>query len=64
MYSNENDLVFDGYLGSGTTAAACLVENRRFIGSELKAEYFSIVERRIKKIKNTPTLFNGDSKVA
>lgn len=39
-YSNEGDLVFDGYSGSGTTAHACMVENRLFIGSELNKEYF------------------------
>lgn len=63
MYSNQNDLVFDGYLGSGTTAAACIIENRRFIGSELNPEYFSIIDRRINHLKNTPTLFNNTTTI-
>ena len=37
-YSNEGDTVFDGYSGSGTTAAACIKEKRHFIGSELNKE--------------------------
>ena len=39
-YSNKNDLVFDGYSGSGTTAHACIIEGRNFIGSELNKEYY------------------------
>jgi hypothetical protein len=39
-FSNENDLVFDGYMGSGTTAHACIKENRNFIGAELNKEYY------------------------
>ncbi|MFW5871643.1 MAG: DNA methyltransferase [bacterium] len=34
LASNENDLVLDFHIGSGTTAAACLKSNRRFIGIE------------------------------
>lgn len=39
-YSNEGDLVFDGYSGSGTTAHACLLENRNFKGSETDKNYY------------------------
>lgn len=56
-YSNENDLVFDGYLGSGTTAAACLKEKRRFIGSELSKEYFDLSVKRLEEIRAKPELF-------
>jgi site-specific DNA-methyltransferase (adenine-specific) len=34
-FSNENELVFDGYMGSGTTAHACILEKRNFIGAEM-----------------------------
>lgn len=37
--SNEGDLVFDGFLGSGTTAIAALASNRRFLGVELEPAY-------------------------
>jgi len=56
-YSNENDLVFDGYSGSGTTAAACLKEKRRFIGSELSKEYFDLSVKRLEQIRAKPELF-------
>lgn len=47
-YSNEGDTIFDGYMGSGTTAAACIEEKRNFIGSENNKEYFELAEKRIK----------------
>lgn len=56
-YSNENETVFDGYSGSGTTAAACLKENRQFIGSELSKEYFEMSVKRLDEIVRQPELF-------
>jgi len=56
-YSNKNDLVFDGYSGSGTTAVACLKEKRRFIGSELSKEYFDLSVKRLEEIRAKPELF-------
>lgn len=56
-YSNENDLVFDGYSGSGTTAAACLKEKRNFIGSEMNKEYFNRSVKRLEEIVMQPELF-------
>jgi len=43
----ENDLVIDPYLGSGTTAIACIIEKRRFLGCEIKKEYIDIASSRI-----------------
>ena len=45
--TNENDVVLDPYLGSGTTALACLLNSRRFKGSELNKKYFEIAKNRI-----------------
>jgi site-specific DNA-methyltransferase (adenine-specific) len=45
--SNENDLVLDCFIGSGTTGAACINTNRRFIGIELDEVYFNIAKDRI-----------------
>ncbi|MFO0090045.1 MAG: DNA-methyltransferase [bacterium] len=56
-YSNENDLVFDGYMGSGTTAVASIIENRRFIGSELNKKYFDKATKRIDYEKSKLSLF-------
>ena len=47
LCSKENDLVFDGFMGSGTTAVACKQLNRRFIGFELNKEYCDIANERL-----------------
>ncbi len=46
-WSNENDTVYDPFMGSGTTAVACQNLNRNFIGSELSKEYCDIAEERL-----------------
>ena len=47
--SKEDDLVLDPFLGSGTTIIAAIKHNRRGAGSEIKSEYISIAEDRIRK---------------
>jgi site-specific DNA-methyltransferase (adenine-specific) len=49
-YTNENDLVLDNCMGSGSTGVACNNLNRRFIGIEKDEKYFRIAENRIKNI--------------
>ena len=46
-YTNENDLVLDFTMGSGSTGVACMNTNRRFIGIELDENYFNIAVDRI-----------------
>jgi len=46
-WSNENDLVYDPFMGSGTTAKMALLNNRKFVGSEIAKEYCEIAEKRI-----------------
>lgn len=48
-YTNENDLVLDNCMGSGTTGLACKLTNRQFIGIEKDEEYFKIAKERIEK---------------
>jgi site-specific DNA-methyltransferase (adenine-specific) len=50
-FSNENNLVVDLTMGSGTTGVACKNTNRRFIGIEKDENYFKIAEKRINDIK-------------
>ena len=45
--SDENDLILDCFMGSGTTGVACKNLNRKFIGIELSKEYFEIAKERI-----------------
>lgn len=49
-YTNENDLVLDFTMGSGSTGVACMNTNRRFIGIELDENYFNIAKDRIESI--------------
>lgn len=55
-WSNEGDLVYDCFMGSGTTAKMALINNRNFIGSEIAKEYCDIAEKRIQNVRNN--LFN------
>ena len=51
--SQEGDIVFDPFMGIGSTGMACVELNRRFIGVELDEVYFPISKNRIEKqIKN------------
>jgi site-specific DNA-methyltransferase (adenine-specific) len=47
-FSNENNLVVDLTMGSGSTGIACINTNRRFIGIEKDDKYFEIAEQRFK----------------
>ena len=46
-YSNENDLVLDNTMGSGSTGVACVNLNRNFVGIEMDKTYFEIAKGRI-----------------
>jgi site-specific DNA-methyltransferase (adenine-specific) len=48
-YTNENDIVLDNTMGSGTTAVACINTNRRFVGIEKEQNYFDICIDRCNK---------------
>ena len=54
-HSNTDDIVFDGFMGSGTTAAAALDLDRKFLGFELDEYYYEVA---IKRIKNHTTQTN------
>lgn len=56
-YSKENDLIFDGFFGSGTTAIACIRTKRQFIGCELDKEYFEKACERIETELRQGVLF-------
>lgn len=46
-YTNENGVVLDNCMGSGSTGVACVNTNRNFIGIELNDKYFEIAKQRI-----------------
>ncbi len=50
--SNRGDIVLDCFMGSGTTALACLELDRNFIGCERDLNYFNLCNERIEKRRN------------
>ena len=54
--TNEGDVVLDPFLGSGTTAVSCVLNNRKYIGIEKEKEYFELAKKRAedaeRKMKN------------
>ncbi len=45
--SNENDIVFDPFMGSGTTAIACIKHDRHYVGCEKSLKYIEMCNKRI-----------------
>jgi DNA modification methylase len=54
---NIQGVIYDPFMGSGSTGVAALQMGRGFIGCELSPEYFAIAERRIKQAALQQTLF-------
>ena len=48
-WSSEGDIVFDPFMGSGTTGKMARLNNRDFIGCEISEDYFKIAQERIEK---------------
>lgn len=47
-WTNEGDVVYDCFMGSGTTAKVAHLLNRRWIGSEISPEYKKLADERLK----------------
>lgn len=62
--TNEGDLVVDPFLGSGTTAIACIIEKRRFIGAEIQESYFNIASQRVQDAFDGKIHYRPDIPVA
>ena len=56
-YTNKNEIVFDPFMGSGTTAIVCVEHNRKYVGSEIIEVTCKIAENRISKINNADKFF-------
>jgi site-specific DNA-methyltransferase (adenine-specific) len=56
--ARRGGVVFDPFMGSGTTGVACVQAGRDFIGIEIDQGYFSIAERRIKEAGAQGMLFD------
>lgn len=51
ILSNENDIILDPFMGSGSTGKVAKQNNRNFIGVELSKEYFEIAKNRINEVE-------------
>ena len=49
-HSNENDVVLDPFMGSGTTCVACIETNRKYIGIERDEKYYQSAKKRIERL--------------
>ena len=52
-WSNEGDVVFDPFVGSGTTCKMAIINSRNYIGVEKDEEYFKMAKNRISEASNT-----------
>lgn len=55
--SKEGDIVYDPFMGSGTTALASVKLGRHFIGSEISEKYVLMANKKIKTEKQQLKLF-------
>ena len=55
--SDIDDIVYDPFIGSGTTAIASIINNRNYIGSEISKNYVNIANKRIKPYLTQTKLF-------
>jgi site-specific DNA-methyltransferase (adenine-specific)/modification methylase len=56
-FSKENDLVYDPFMGTGTTAIASILQKRNFIGSEITQDYIDLSNKRIQPYIDQQRLF-------
>lgn len=49
LYTKENDIIYDPFIGTGTTAKACLLTNRKYIGSEISQAQCEYAKERLNK---------------
>lgn len=59
-WSNEGDIVFDPFMGSGTTLKMAMLNNRRFIGVDVSDEYVEIAQRRLNQYLNNNRCYCGN----
>lgn len=49
LFTKEGAIILDPFMGSGTTAVACIQSKRKYIGFDINAEYIKITERRLEE---------------
>jgi site-specific DNA-methyltransferase (adenine-specific) len=56
LISDPGDTIYDPFMGSGSFGVACINTGRKYVGSEMKPEYFEIACKRIEEAHNQPIL--------
>ena len=56
-FSKEGDIVYDPFMGTGTTAISSIMQNRKYIGSEITQEYVDLANKRLEPYLTQQTLF-------
>jgi len=56
-YTKEGGIIFDPFMGSGTTGVACAELGRKFIGIEIDEDYFEIAKKRIERAYSQMVMF-------
>jgi len=57
IYAKPNSIIYDPFMGTGSTAAACLIDGHNYIGSEISKAQCEYAEKRIKPLKSQLNLF-------
>lgn len=57
LYVKKNSLVYDSFMGTGTTAVACIIEDIDYIGSEISKRYVDFSNKRLKPYLSQTKLF-------
>jgi len=60
MFTREDDIVLDPFIGSGSTAVACIQLNRKFIGFEIEEAYWKLAQKRVSKFINKQPLYQKE----
>ena len=56
-FSKKGDIVFDPFMGTGTTAIASIKQDRNYLGTEITKEYIEIANKRINPLIMQSNLF-------
>lgn len=56
LYSYVQDVILDPFVGSGSTCIAAYKNNRHYVGFDISNTYCELTEKRIKRLKDQPTL--------
>jgi site-specific DNA-methyltransferase (adenine-specific)/modification methylase len=57
LYAKDGQIIYDSFMGTGTTAVACIKENMNYLGSEISKRYVDFANKRLKPYLNQKTLF-------